>query len=65
MVLVKWLLLSMQQKDVQERVDFFRIKPVVAGPVWLSKYDLNSKLQTQADDKVAFALAKGVSGRYA
>lgn len=48
-------------KDVQERVDFFRIKPVVAGPVWLSKYDLNSKLQTQADDKVAFAFAKGVS----
>ena len=48
-------------KDVQERVDFFRIKPIVAGPVWLSKYDLNSKLQTQADDKVAFAFAKGVS----
>ena len=48
-------------KDVQERVDAFRIKPTVAGPVWLSKYDLNSKLQTQADDKVAFAFAKGVS----
>ena len=48
-------------KEVPEKVDLLPIKPMVAGPVWLSALDLNSKLQTQEPNKVAFTFAQGVS----
>lgn len=37
-------------------VDQFRIKPYVAGGVWLNKYDLNTLLQTQENSTNKFQL---------
>ena len=48
-------------KEVSGKVDALPIKPVVAGPVWLSALDLNTKLQSQKEGKTAFKFEKGVS----
>ena len=43
-------------KDVQSKVSDLRIKPVVAGPVWLNRHDLNSMLQTNDELRDKFEL---------
>ena len=49
-------------KEVTGKVSQLRMKPFVAGPVWLNKYDLNTMLQTQSEDgSVQFSFAKGTS----
>ena len=48
-------------KEVSGKVDALPIKPVVAGPVWLNEFDLNTKLQSQKEGKTAFKFEKGVS----
>lgn len=50
-------------KDEPLMVDQFRIKPYVAGGVWLNKYDLNTLLQTQENstNKFQFKFDKGTT----
>ena len=49
-------------KDVKNKVSQLQIRPYEAGPVWLNKFDLNTLLQTQEEDKqVMFHFAKGTS----
>ena len=50
-------------KDVSEQVSMFRIRPYVAGGVWLNKYDLNTLLQTQENstNKFQFKFDKGTT----
>lgn len=48
-------------KDYAGKLDELRLKPYVAGPVWLNKHDLNSMLQTQEEDKAIFSFAKGAT----
>lgn len=48
-------------KDQADKLDELRLKPYVAGPVWLNKYDLNSMLQTQDESNVIFSFAKGAT----
>ena len=43
-------------KDVQSKVSDLRIKPVIAGAVWLNRHDLNSMLQTNDELRDKFEL---------
>ena len=43
-------------KEVQGKVDDLRIKPFVAGAIWLNKFDLNTMMQTQQGTDYKFQL---------
>ena len=50
-------------KEVKGKVDDLRIKPFIAGAVWLNKFDLNTMMQTKqgVDYKFQLAFEKGTT----
>ena len=50
-------------KEVKGKVDDLRIKPFIAGAVWLNKFDLNTMMQTKqgSDYKFQLAFEKGTT----